>query len=130
MGENLDFTADPPRYETKGKQQASQDDSEASGNNETVNEGFASYDKRAKYAIRVQKACTDALQRVVKNNMLMHSNWAAPLAAAPTAISVMAICLKTAAEKKAAGLEIADLKVTDESGNEVIGTLPSDAPNS
>jgi hypothetical protein len=83
-------------------------------------------DKRSEYALTVQKACSDALQHVKRNNLLVHSNWAAPLSAAPTAISVMAICLKTAAEKQAAGLEIEDKNVKDEKG-EIIGTLPLDS---
>jgi len=80
-------------------------------------------DRRAAYALTLQKACNDALQRVKSNNMLTASNWASPLAAAPCAVSIMAICLKTAAEKRAAGLEIGDINIKNEKGD-VVGTLP------
>jgi hypothetical protein len=80
-------------------------------------------DRRAAYALTLQKACNTAVQRVKNNNIIANSNWASPLAAAPSAISTMAILLKTAEMKAAAGLEIESQDVKNEEGA-VVGTLP------
>jgi len=80
-------------------------------------------DRRAAYALTLQKACNTAVQRVKNNNIIANSNWASPLAAAPSAISTMAILLKTAEMKAAAGLEIESQDVKNEEGV-VVGTLP------
>ena len=80
-------------------------------------------DRKAAYALTLQKACNTALQRVKNNNIIVNSNWASPLAAAPSAISTMAILLKTAEMKAAAGLEIESQDVKDEAGA-VQGHLP------
>lgn len=82
-----------------------------------------SRDRRATYALTLQKACNIAVQRVKSSNIIANSNWASPLAAAPSAISTMAILLKTAELRAAAGLEIESQEVKNEEGN-VVGTLP------
>ena len=123
---NPDFGAELPTYEDQKRQPFGMDTSEGFQEEAGRSGSNGRRDKRSQYALTVQKACSDALQHVKRNNLLVHSNWAAPLSAAPTAISVMAICLKTAAEKQAAGLEIEDKNVKDEKG-EIIGTLPLDS---
>ncbi|OCL11172.1 hypothetical protein AOQ84DRAFT_287772 [Glonium stellatum] len=83
-----------------------------------------SRDRKAAYALTLQKACNTALRRVKNNSIVANCNWAAPLAAAPPAASTMAILLKTAEMKAAAGLEIESQEVKDDEGN-VKGKLPS-----
>jgi hypothetical protein len=80
-------------------------------------------DKRAIYALRLQKACDFAWLRVKNNHVIANSNWASPLATAPSAISTMAILLKAANQRAAAGLEIETQEVQDGDGV-VRGTLP------
>ncbi|OAL46817.1 hypothetical protein IQ07DRAFT_682939 [Pyrenochaeta sp. DS3sAY3a] len=81
--------------------------------------------ERGRYAKQVQKACRQALKTAKRENVLMNSEWAAPLEAAPTAIIVMAFLIKTAANEKVAGLEVKSTEVMDETGMEHVGTLPS-----
>ncbi|KAM7198901.1 hypothetical protein V8F20_005968 [Naviculisporaceae sp. PSN 640] len=80
-------------------------------------------DRRAEYALTLQKACTNALDRVKSNELIANSSWASPLAAAPSAISTMAILLKAADQKAAAGLEVESQEVLEE--GKVVGKLPS-----
>jgi hypothetical protein len=87
------------------------------------NEQRETRDRRAAYALTLQRACNNAVERVKNNNIIANSNWASPLAAAPSAISTMAILLKTAEMKAAAGLEIESQDVKNEAGV-VVGTLP------
>ncbi|MCJ1401423.1 hypothetical protein MMC11_004636 [Xylographa trunciseda] len=107
----------------------SRHDAEKMEPSERSNDQSESRDRKAAYAVTLQKACNTALQRVKNNNIVANSNWAAPLAAAPSAISTMAILLKTAEMKAAAGLEIESQDVKDEEGN-VKGKLPLVLPNS
>jgi hypothetical protein len=81
-------------------------------------------DKKASYALTLQKACDVAYQRVKNNNVIANTNWASPLATAPAAISTMAILLKAADKEAAAGLEIDSQEVKDLEGNIVVGSLP------
>ncbi|KAK4207742.1 hypothetical protein QBC37DRAFT_298078 [Rhypophila decipiens] len=86
-------------------------------------ESAAPRDRRAEYALTLQKAYTSAIDRVKSNELIANSSWAAPLAAAPSAISTMAILLKAADQKAAAGLEVESQEVLD--GDKVVGKLPS-----
>lgn len=79
-------------------------------------------DRKADYALSLQKACTNALQRVKNNEIIANTSWAAPLAAAPSAISTMAILLKAADKEAAAGLEIESQDVLE--AGKPVGRLP------
>jgi hypothetical protein len=81
-------------------------------------------DHRATYALTLQRACTQALQRVRSNNIIANSNWSAPLATAPSAIATMAILFKVADQDCAAGLEVESLDVMDSDGTTLRGKLP------
>jgi hypothetical protein len=81
-------------------------------------------DRRAKYALQIQRASDLALRKLEQNPLLQDSEWCQPLLAAPTAISVMAFLLKAAADKRVAGLEISSLEVKDDKGSNTIGKLP------
>jgi hypothetical protein len=81
-----------------------------------------SAEKRAEYALVVQKAARDAIIQVKERASLDSSVWATPLAAAPSAVSTMAILLKTASNSAAANLKITIREVTDEQ-HQVIGML-------
>jgi len=87
-------------------------------------ETSGSKDKKASYALTLQKACDVAYQRVKNNNVIANTNWASPLATAPAAISTMAILLKAADKEAAAGLEIESQEIKDLDGNVVVGNLP------
>lgn len=117
--------SDLPKYESSnwnGVPPADQGESStpAGARSNSRSEG---QDRKASYALSLQKACNVALQRVKNNNVIANTNWASPLAAAPSAISTMAILLKAADKEAAAGLEIESQDVKGEDGT-VRGTLP------
>ena len=83
--------------------------------------------RRGNYALTLQRACAQAMERVKENSVVANSNWAAPLTAAPSAISTMATLLKAADKESAAGLEIESQDVKDAEGI-LVGKLPNDPP--
>src|SRR5690348_14732403 len=109
--------SDLPGYMPRGSDSPQPEYAENSERAQRSNGQSEGRDRKAAYALTVQKACNTALQRVKNNNIIANSNWASPLAAAPSAISTMAILLKTAEMKAAAGLEIESQQVKDEEGN-------------
>jgi len=116
--------SDLHRYQFSNENPAAPNDQEESSARAGSNVRPTGHDKKASYALSLQKACNVALQRVKHNNIIANTNWASPLAAAPSAISTMAILLKAADKEAAAGLEIESQEVKNEDGT-VVGSLPS-----
>jgi hypothetical protein len=112
-GLHRSYNPDPPESYADNSERAPRSNGQSEGR-----------DRKAAYALTLQRACNAAVQRVKNNNIIANSNWASPLAAAPSAISTMAILLKTAEMKAAAGLEVESQEVKDEEGN-IKGILPS-----
>jgi hypothetical protein len=111
----------PPRYERPPMGSLGAETADGTASPSTKGNGIT--DRKANYALALQKTCGVALQRVKNSNVIANTNWAAPLAAAPSAISTMAILLKTADLKAAAGLEVESQEVKADDGT-AVGHLP------